>query len=308
MIKRIIIMSIMGIFAAINLSIEAKAEANVNLDFANNNWMSSIDGNKYLSQISIPGTHDTAALYEPIAGTAKCQDLNISKQLNIGVRYLDIRCRQINDSFAIHHGSVYQHLNFDDVVRSCNEFLRSNPSETIIMSVKEEYNPSNNTRTFEEVFDSYVDKNSSLWLLSDKIPTLAEARGKIVLLRRFYSSSASSKGINAYDWKDNAQFIINNSASLVIQDCYKVNDNGTKWTSIIEMYNSAKSNNNNTLYLNYTSGYASILGIPNINRVKNYINPKLSSYFSENTKGRFGVTVMDFVNEEISEKIISTNF
>ncbi|WP_293982924.1 hypothetical protein [uncultured Clostridium sp.] len=30
---------------------------------SNSNWMSEIDDSKYLSQISIPGTHDSAALY-----------------------------------------------------------------------------------------------------------------------------------------------------------------------------------------------------------------------------------------------------
>src|SRR5687767_7668450 len=77
---------------------------------AGNNWLTPLDGNLPLSQFSIPGTHDSGALVEPVSGTAKCQNLSIADQLNAGVRFLDIRCRHINDAFAIHHGAVYQNM------------------------------------------------------------------------------------------------------------------------------------------------------------------------------------------------------
>jgi len=83
---------------------------------AGNNWMSSLNGSLSLSQFSIPGTHDSMALYEPVSGTAKCQNLSLGDQLNAGVRFIDIRCRHINNAFAIHHGSIYENANFDDVL------------------------------------------------------------------------------------------------------------------------------------------------------------------------------------------------
>lgn len=274
---------------------------------SNSNWMSEIDDGKYLSQISIPGTHDSAALYEPISNTAKCQNLTLDEQFNCGVRYIDIRCRSINDSFAIHHGPVYQHLNFDDVINVCRDFLKKNPTETIIMSVKEEYKSSGSEKTFEEIFNSYVEKDESIWLLSDEIPKLGEARGKIVLLRRF-SSEEIPMGIDASKWEDNTTFTIKNAAKLNIQDSYKVGDNKNKWSAIISLYNDAKKSNDNSLYINYTSGYKSIVGIPNIKSVSNEINSNLLNYFKENTRGCFGISVMDFVNEDICREIILTNF
>ncbi len=126
---------------------------------AGNNWMASKSNLLLVSQLSIPGTHDSGALYEPVSGTAKCQNLSIADQLNAGVRFLDIRCRHINDAFAIHHGSIYQNANFNDVLNAVIGFLNSNPSETVIMSVKEEHTPSGNTRSFEQTFDSYVAAN-----------------------------------------------------------------------------------------------------------------------------------------------------
>ena len=85
---------------------------------AGNSWMPSLNGTLPISQYSIPGTHDSGARFDPALapGTAKCQDLTIAQQLDAGVRFLDIRCRHIDDGFTIHHGEVYQNINFNNVL------------------------------------------------------------------------------------------------------------------------------------------------------------------------------------------------
>ena len=40
-------------------------------EYHGENWMESIDDELMLSQISIPGTHETCAMYEPVSGVAK---------------------------------------------------------------------------------------------------------------------------------------------------------------------------------------------------------------------------------------------
>lgn len=275
-----------------------------------NNWMSGLQDNISLSKISIPGTHDSGARVDApvVSGTAKTQDLSIAEQLNAGVRFLDIRCRHIDNSFTIHHGAIYQNLNFDDVLNACYAFLESHPSETIIMSVKEEYDASNTTRSFEQTFDSYVQKKPSRWDLGTTIPNLGEVRGKIKLLRRF--SAGTAKGINATSWADNTTFEINNpGASLKVQDYYKVTNNDDKWNGISNLLNEAKNDTSGKLFVNFTSGYKpGIFGIPSIPTVSNSINPKLKTFFQTNTKGSYGVMPIDFVNAELSELIVKTNF
>ncbi|MDQ0110161.1 1-phosphatidylinositol phosphodiesterase [Chitinophaga terrae (ex Kim and Jung 2007)] len=272
-------------------------------------WMGAINDNTSLSALSIPGTHDSGARVEPVSGTAKCQNLSIREQLDAGTRYLDIRCRHIGDAFAIHHGSIYQNLNFNDVITACYDFLATNPTETIIMSVKEEYDPSNNTRSFEQTFDSYTQANPSKWVLGATIPTLGSVRGKIVLLRRFGASN-TPKGIDATNWADNTTFSINNgNANLRVQDQYVVPDNNGKWTSITNLLSEAYSGSSSVLYLNYTSGYKSLIfGIPSITTVSNAINPKIDTYFTTNTHGRYGVIPMDFATASRNTLIINTNF
>ncbi|MGG1920756.1 phosphatidylinositol-specific phospholipase C [Chryseobacterium sp. NRRL B-14798] len=275
-----------------------------------NSWMAGIQDNISISKISIPGTHDSGARIDApvVSGTAKTQDLSIAEQLNAGVRFLDIRCRHIDNAFTIHHGAIYQNMNFDDVLNACYTFLQNNPSETIIMSVKEEYDASNTTRTFEQTFDSYVQKNPSKWDLGANIPTLGAIRGKIKLLRRF--SSGTTKGINASPWADNTTFDINNSGvQLKVQDYYKVTNNDDKWNAISRLLNEAKTDTNGKLFLNFTSGYKpGIIGIPSIPTVSNNINPRLKTFFQTNTQGTFGIMPIDFVNAELSQLIVNTNF
>ena len=278
------------------------------LNYTLSNWMSFLPDTTSIAQISIPGTHDSGARVEPVSGTAKCQNLSIADQLTAGVRFLDVRCRHINNSFAIHHDLVYQNLSYSDVLKACIDFLNANPSETIIMSVKEEYTPTGNTHSFEDTFDAYVQENASKWDLGTGISKLSAIRGKIKLLRRF--SSGNAKGIDATQWADNATFeIINPAANLKIQDEYKVSNVDTKWTRVKTLLNAAHNDASNRLYINFGSGYKSLIfGIPDINTVNNYINPKITAFFSGNTNGKYGVIPLNFITADLSRGIVKSNF
>ncbi|MBN1517823.1 phosphatidylinositol-specific phospholipase C domain-containing protein [Candidatus Sumerlaeota bacterium] len=265
--------------------------------------MSSIGDSILLSQLSIPGTHDSGALYESVSGTAICQDLTIAEQLNAGVRFLDIRCRHYGDSFVIHHGSVYQNLNFDDVLDACSSFLSSNPDECIIMSVKEEYDSYNITQTFAETFNDYVAQDSGLWYFTTTAPALGACRGKIVLVRRF----SGSVGINAYSsWSDNTTFTC---GILRVQDCYQVSywTNDNKIAAIESLFDEALAGSSSMFYLNFTSGYRSFLGIPDIPGVADEVNEWLEDYFGDDICNRYGVVIMDFANATRCSLIYNSN-
>lgn len=274
-----------------------------------NSWMSDLPDNVSLAQLSIPGTHDAGARFEPVSGTAKCQNLTIAQQLDAGIRFLDVRCRHIDNAFTIHHGAIYQNLNFQDVLNACTAFLNAHPGETIVMCVKEEHNPENVSRTFEQTFDSYVQQDPGRWRLAASVPTLGDARGKIVLLRRFGASS-TPKGIAATSWADNTTFSINTpDANLRVQDQYVVPDNNAKWNRITDLFTEANGSSGNTLYINFTSGYRSLIfGIPSITTVSNNINPRITTYFTSNTSGHYGIIPMDFADAGKAQLIVDTNF
>lgn len=65
-------------------------------------------------------------------------------------------------------------------------FLTSYPRETILMHIVEEYNPSGNSRTFEDTFKSYKTTFSNLiWTPTTQNPSLGMTRGKVVIIQNF---------------------------------------------------------------------------------------------------------------------------
>jgi len=217
-------------------------DASVN--YSNPRWMSSIPDTTNLSDLSIPGTHDSMAFYGGEA--AQTQSMPLSTQLESGIRVLDIRCRHIGNAFAIHHGMVYQKANFDDVLKTVINFLKNNPGETVLMRVKEEYKPESNTRTFEETFKSYRDKYSQyIWTPMTEPPKLGEVRGKIVILQDF-GSPPKTFGL------DYSGFIAQDNYSLSTNwDLYR------KWTDVkthINKANKANTSERQRFFINYLSG------------------------------------------------------
>jgi 1-phosphatidylinositol phosphodiesterase len=273
------------------------------------NWMGNLPGSTSLANLTIPGTHDSGATVEVTPGTTKTQDLTVPEQLAAGVRYFDIRCRNVSNKFEIYHTTVDQNLSFDDVLKSIFDFFASNPGETIIMSFKEEQPALGSTNTFEQTFDAYTALNPGGWYLAPTIPTLDQARGKIVLLRRFAATS-TPKGLDATVWADNTTFTISTpDATLRIQDYYEVTDDDSKWAAITALFTEAKQGSPSTLFLNNTSGYQPRDGgLENIPSVSDVINPKVLTYFTGNTFGRFGIVAMDFVDVQKSSLIFATNF
>ena len=285
-------------------------------------WMQKLANNTKISRLTIPGTHDTCTytLKNGQAATpiARTQTLTLEQQLNAGIRFIDIRCRHISNAFAIHHDVVYLNLNFDDVLKVCKAFLTANPSEYIVMSVKNEHTDpkeKSNTRTYEATFDSYVEGSKDFWYLGDTIPLLKDVRGKIVLFRRFgldnRSNRTGTKGIDASPWPDNAVFDISiPGATLKIQDEYKVNtvlqsSINHKWDFIQKLFDSAKSDASDNWYINFSSG-ATTGAYPNA--VADRINPRLYDYLgAANFSNRLGSIVMDFPDDKLIRRIISLN-
>ena len=271
--------------------------------------MASIDDSRGLTELSIPGTHDSGAMFEPYPGLAKAQDLTIEQQLEAGIRYFDVRCRNFNNQFLIYHGPIDQNQSFDQVLATMFAFLDAHPTETLIVSVKEEIMEQGATLTFEQVFDGYVATAPQRWYLQPTLPLLGDVRGLLVLLRRF-DVTMPPLGIDASPWADNDTFsIANGDAMLQIEDNYIVTDNGTKWDDITSLLAQAGAGDPATLYLAYTSGYQTINYLNDITIVSNDINPRIDKWLAEpaNAHAHTGVLVMDFATEARDHAIISTN-
>lgn len=261
-------------------------------------WMSTQPDDTGLAALSIPGTHDSAARFEPQAGLAKTQDLTIAEQLAAGVRFLDLRCRHVSDGFLLYHGAIDQNQTFEELLATLEAFLAAHPTETILASIKEEATPSGNTRAFDATFASYL---TDRWLTGPTLSTLGEARGKIVLLRRF--ASATPLGIDATAWPDNTTFSI--GTALRVQDAYVVTANDAKWSAITGLIAEARAMTTTTLFLDFTSGYQMMAGLPNILAVSEDINARLDAELAN--PGHLGVLVMDHVTPERVAAVVAHN-
>lgn len=163
-------------------------------------WMSGIADATALQRLTIPGSHDSGARYG--GPWTECQNTTIAQQLDSGLRFLDVRCRITGDSFAIHHGASYQNLMFGDVLGACWDFLTAHPSETVLMRVKQEYSEESDA-AFRRIFDLYLDGKGwrPLFRIDPALPTLGQARGKVVLL-------ADNGGLPGVRYADPALFDI----------------------------------------------------------------------------------------------------
>ncbi|KAK8835826.1 hypothetical protein M9Y10_040374 [Tritrichomonas musculus] len=281
-----------------------------NSDFPASDWLKLVDDNKKIFSLSIPGTHETCARYGGVL--TECQEWTIEEQLLNGVRYLDIRCRHISDVFMIHHGLVYQQLSFGAGVRDvCINFLKNHPSEFIFMQIKEEYEATNNTRTFSETMQSYIEGNEEFFYLKEDSPTLEKVRGKIVILRRF-DPVYSPQG-NYLQFQDNKIFTSQTTITARIQDCYVVPtmfERSTKWNHVSQILDEAANNTDkDKLFVNFGSG-TSPLCFPYV--VAEYITPKIGYYLEVTNPNTFvGVIMFDFVNlyyNDVIEILAKRNF
>ncbi|KKZ61905.1 1-phosphatidylinositol phosphodiesterase [[Emmonsia] crescens] len=207
-----------------------------------NCWMRELKDETYISALSIPGTHNSPTCYLA-APSVRCQAVSPREQLENGVRFFDIRVQPqfpddpSKDNLVFVHGlfpiSFTGHKYFRDLVNEVESFLEGNPSETLIMSVKRE-GPGNHTDTqLSRILRDHYARDGSRWYTEPRIPTLGEARGKIVLMRRFGLEDPLKKewggrgwGIDAEGWADNTPFATCPSGDICIQDFYEVLEKG----------------------------------------------------------------------------------
>ena len=326
-----------------------------------NSWMSGIDNGMRLDQISIPGTHDSAAYkidyrtFNPtnpiFAAKALSQytgpnslfdiaatdyneaiqtspKMDISSQLNSGVRFLDLRGRRKGNGCLLHHGGYYLMQTCGDFLSTIYKFLDENPTETVVLSIKTEYDGFPNAKSMEEIIKNYIynedgGNNKKYWYIGASIPSLGRntkdnnineaernlsveyhdtnVRGRIVLLRRF-DSEDKNFGIPTDGWPDD-NWGYTDDKKIFIQDEYKNILANNKWNMIQKTFE-RRQNEPGIWFINFTSAYYA-LNTPydfamNINfRVKNNLKGE---------SGNFGTVVMDFITPEISEIIYSTNF
>ncbi|WEW60705.1 phosphatidylinositol-specific phospholipase C [Emydomyces testavorans] len=208
--------------------------SSANLD----SWMKELKDDTLLSALSIPGTHNSPTCHVA-PPSVRCQAVSPREQLDNGVRFFDIRAHPqfpddpSRDSLVLVHSafpiSLTGNKYFRDLVKEIEAFLERNPSETLIMSVKREGPGKHTDAQLSKILYDHYAKDPFKWYTEPKVPTLAEARGKIVLVRRFDLEDSLRQewngrgwGIDASGWADNTPHALCPSGHICVQDFYEV--------------------------------------------------------------------------------------
>ena len=286
------------------------------------NVLTNLSDDIYISQLNIAGTHDSATAYVAMENTARCQDKTIAEQLQMGVRFLDIRLGKKGSEYYLVHSLAdcysdkgkSKRKTFSEVLETCKRFLKDNPKETVIVSIKQDRGIINRW-FFPPFYDKYIRGDEKKWYLENRVPTLGECRGKLVLMRRcrvwssFYKTAEG--GLDFSFWKDQAKkkmtankVILSAEKDILcqalVQDRYCL-DPERKWQCVKNYLDTAVTSVNE-LAVHFISTSAKTDG--SLVGTAEYINGEFMKY---NLKAKTGWIICDFPTKELIEKIMKSN-
>lgn len=240
-------------------------------------WQREVNDNTLLSALSIPGTHNSAASHTALP-SVQCQGESITKQLEHGVRFFDIRVSKNilksdendqKDLVVIHGkfpvklmGNVY----LKDVLQDIYKFLENHRSEVVLVSIKQEGNgtwDNDNDEFGNVIWDRYINKDKNRWYLNTNIPRLGEARGKAVMFRRFGVKNEDRKrefGIDAAWWSynctndDRGSFQVQDWCEISSADDISKKAQYIKDLSKVAVDHNSTNSNDPKLFINFCSG------------------------------------------------------
>lgn len=263
-------------------------------------WMSRIDTNVYLSEITIPGTHDAGAdLHTSKQGAASrstiCQHFRLENQLKLGVRWFDVRLCLDGSSLTVHHWKYYLHKNFDDLLIPAVAFVKQHKSEAVIFMIKQEHSD-----TSDHEFGVAVESKVSAYgmenfFIGNHVPKLSEVKGKIVIVKQFAYWDGHDFGMR-FQWGDNTtgDSYTNDGVDIYVQDHYAMfgHDNSEKVDYIKAcMVKSNQETNPEKFYVNFTSCEKRT---EDLRHLSDDINPVIKGYLSLPSAKKNGVVLVNF--------------
>ena len=297
--------------------------------YSGNNWITPLDGDIYVSQMSIPGSHDAATGEEmaTIAGDifASTQEQTLQTQWDLGVRAFDLR-PAIYDAIIgstnelwLYHGMTRVSVSWATAMNTLQANLTKNPGEFAIVLFRHEdestLGKNTNSDDFNTYMTNYINANSS-WIVDWKPDlTIDECRGKIILISRF--SGSWSYGCFT-GWNHDAAGATttlrnadgSKSATMYVQDYYNPSDHATKWNSIQKHLDISKTFHTdaakvNHWMINHCSGYVGTSTSSTYRSNAAAQNPKLIEYISSDEwEGSTGIMLFDYSGASLSNGLL----
>lgn len=124
-------------------------------------WMEGLPDSMLISELSIPGTHDSGAevgnTSHVLPSYSDCQDAEVYNQLVSGVRCLDLRIERGDGEWMVHHAD-YTYRTLFLVLNDITRFLTINPSETVLCRLSADVagDAILFTQTYSQIRDTYT--------------------------------------------------------------------------------------------------------------------------------------------------------
>ncbi|KKY29109.1 putative phosphatidylinositol phospholipase c [Phaeomoniella chlamydospora] len=203
-------------------------------------WMKELPNDTPLGALSIPGTHNSPTCHAA-PPSVRCQAVSPKEQLVNGVRFFDVRVQpesaddENNDKLILVHSvfpiSLTGTKYFRDLYNTILDFLKANPSETLILSIKREGTGNATDEHLSKILKRHY-TNPEHWYTEPAGPDLGKVRGRIVLLRRFNNDPSLKDtwgpgrgwGIDCATWADNTPDSTCPSGWARVQDFYNITD------------------------------------------------------------------------------------
>ncbi len=286
-------------------------------------WMAKLDDGLRLSEVNIPGTHNSGTQYVDLMFFSRCQSMSVKEQLEAGYRYLDIRVgvTEPGGELVLMHGFTVcrpsyftrKPLLLRAVVEECAQFLAKHPTETVLFVVKHEHGDISTADMERKIDEIVTGAPGQLWYEGDTLPTVGEARGKIVLLRRYADEAGIGPraGIDAY-WNDqggvgdNGEYNMAGQDGLLwVQDRYEY-DTEDKWAAFLEALEEPLDPEDVGIHFLSTKGTLAY-GHPAF--FARRLNKRLLKQdLPPQSEGHFGWVIVDFGTAELAAHIYGTMF
>ncbi|XP_067305540.1 1-phosphatidylinositol phosphodiesterase-like [Pseudorasbora parva] len=253
-------------------------------------WMEALNDDTLISEITIPGTHESLALYGGLF--AECQAWRLEDQLKAGIRYFDLRVS--GNKLKIVHGWFGQKTSLPEVVIKIRNFFKEFKREVVLLRVKP---VSNNKESVLNLVKILIGNSTDIWV-QPSFPRIGEVRGKIV----FVQKNSFTLGITLSETDEKGD--------------YKVTKVTVKEEKIKKHLEEAAGNcrAGANLSLSYSSGtslgtYMPFHLLPK--KLAKEINPWLYDHLTKelkkNPKPCFGIIAMDFPGIDLIQIIIKFN-
>ncbi|KAI0468278.1 PLC-like phosphodiesterase [Xylaria cf. heliscus] len=326
-------------------------------------WMASVPDSLPITHLNIPGTHDAATwnysqpTQDGLTGTTRCegttpgrarvyrcQRRSIAASLDGGIRFFDLRFAldPLDARLAFWHGPALLSATaaLDDVLFAFYRWLDAHPSEMVLLSLQYEAgtraNATSDARVQRKLFDALTSAAARRYVHQARgaLGTLGDARGKLVLFRRFdldrlppaFEATLPGLHMAPGKWLDNSrgfELVYNDSVadgSAFVEDYYYPGEYDTVASNIDAKFDAVRAHlrqaaggSFGNLFVTFTSGthveidppvYPDVMALGSGGGLGELgppavegVNRRLSELLGEMRGKRLGVVVMDFFEE-----------